>query len=296
MALKIAKRQAQNQYYDETLAEGDQPLRMMLIPTGTFLMGSPEEELERSDAEGPQHEVMVPQFFMAKYQVTQVQWRAVAELPLVKSRLDPEPSRFKGDRLPVEQISWHDAVEFCDRLTIHTNRQYRLPTEAEWEYACRAGTKTPFHFGETISTDYANYDGTDKTYGAYGPGTKGEFRQETTPVDRFGVANAYGLCDMHGNVWEWCQDPWHEGYAGAPRDGSEWIFKSGTGPGIIRGGTKASYQYDAKGDPNQRVVRGGSWNDYSWYCRSAYRYTFNPVNRYNDIGFRVVCSAPRALS
>jgi formylglycine-generating enzyme required for sulfatase activity len=275
MALKIAKRQAQNQYYDETLAEGDQPLRMMLIPTGTFLMGSPEGELERTDAEGPQHEVKVPQFFMAKYPVTQVQWRAVAELPLVKSRLESDPSEFKGDRLPVEQISWHDAVEFCDRLTIQTNRQYRLPTEAEWEYACRAGTKTPFHFGETISTDYVNYDGTDETYGAYGPGTKGEYRKETTPIDHFGVANAYGLCDMHGNVFEWCQDHWHSNYDGAPDNASAWLTED---------------------ESSRRIIRGGSWYFSPRYCRSAYRSYNFPDYRTDSVGFRVVCSAPRALS
>ncbi|WP_346294101.1 formylglycine-generating enzyme family protein [Sphaerothrix gracilis] len=273
--LIVNKRRGQNQYYEEFLAEGVLPLRMMLIPAGRFLMGSPESELERTEAEGPQHEVAVPQFFMAKYPVTQAQWRVVAALPEVNQGLNSDPSKFKGnDRRPAEQVSWQDAVEFCDRLTIHTNRQYRLPTEAEWEYACRAGTTTPFHFGETLSTDYANYRGNDEKYGAYGPGSRGEYRKQTTPVDHFEGANAYGLCDMHGNVWEWCQDDWHENYEQAPTDGSAWV----TG-----------------GNAEYKIIRGGSWSDVPRYCRSAFRFRDFPDFRDSDIGFRVCCSAPRIL-
>ncbi len=187
---------------------------MMSIPAGTFLMGSPENELKRESNEGPQHEVRVSQFFMARYLVTQAQWRAVAEMSPVERELDVDPSSFKGANRPVEKVSWDDAVEFCARLSAHTGRPYRLPTEAEWEYACRAGTKTPFHFGETITTDLANYRGTDSEEynwsGSYGSGPKGEYREETTVVDHFDVANAFGLCDMHGNVWEWCQDISHD--------------------------------------------------------------------------------------
>jgi formylglycine-generating enzyme required for sulfatase activity len=274
MALTTAKRQAQNQYYDDPLAEGLLPLRMMLIPGGTFQMGSPEEELERVGSEGPQHGVTVPQFFMAKYPVTQAQWRVVSSMPQVNHELKPDPSNFKGDLRPVEQVSWYEAVEFCDRITVHTNRQYRLPTEAEWEYACRAGTTTPFHFGETLSTDYANYDGANENYGAYGPGTKGEYRGETTPVDHFDVANAYGLCDMHENVLEWCQDLMHDSYDGAPSDGSAWLTEY---------------------EPTYRVVRGGSWNNYPRYCRSAVRFFVTPENSSENMGFRVVCSAPSTL-
>jgi formylglycine-generating enzyme required for sulfatase activity len=270
--LIIKKRQGRNQYDDEVLAEGVLPLRMMLIPAGTFLMGSPEGELERQDYEGPQHEVTLSQFSMAKYPVTQAQWRVVANLPQVKRALEHDPSNFKGDLRPVEQVSWHDAVEFCDRLTRHTNRQYRLPSEAEWEYACRAGTTTPFHYGETLSTDYANYNGADENYGAYGPGTRGEYRQETTPVDHFEGANAYGLTNMHGNVWEWCQDHWHSNYDGAPTEGSAWI---------------------EGGDLSYRVRRGGSWNVIPRNCRSAYRYFSYPGLRYSYDGFRVCCAAPR---
>jgi formylglycine-generating enzyme required for sulfatase activity len=270
--LTVKKRQGRNQYYDEVLAEDVLPLRMMLIPAGTFLMGSPEGELERADDEGPQHEVTLSQFFMAKYPVTQAQWRVVANLPQVKQTLEPDPSSFKGDLRPVEQVSWYDAVEFCDSLTRHTNRQYRLPSEAEWEYACRAGTRTPFHFGATLSTDYANYSGANENYGAYGPGTRGESRQETTSIDHFEGANAYGLCDMHGNVWEWCQDHWHSNYDGAPTDGSAWLTE------------------DSKA---LRVRRGGSWYFNPRLCRSASRYNYYPVNRNSYYGFRVCCAAPR---
>jgi formylglycine-generating enzyme required for sulfatase activity len=272
--LKLNKRPGRSQCYEEVLSEGVLPLRMMLIPAGTFLMGSPEDELERSDYEGPQHEVMLSQFFMAQYPVTQAQWRVVAALPQVNRELKSDPSRFKGDLRPVEQVSWLDVVEFCDRITLFTNRQYRLPTEAEWEYACRAGTTTPFHFGETITSDLANYRGNDETYGAYGPGILGEYREETTPVDHFEGANSFGLYDMHGNVWEWCQDHWHDNYEGARTDGSAWLLSD---------------------ESKSRVVRGGSWNLIPWYCRSAFRSFYAPDYIIYYLGFRVVCSAPRTL-
>ncbi len=141
-------------------------LDMVLIPGGSFQMGSPEDELDRGEQEGPQHRVTVPSFCMGKYPITQAQWRVVAELPPANQDLDPEPSRFKGDERPVEQVSWEEAVEFCARLSQFTGREYRLPSEAEWEYACRAGTTTPFHYGETITPDIANYDG-NSTYGRW---------------------------------------------------------------------------------------------------------------------------------
>ena len=276
--LTLTKRQSHNQCYDEALAEGVLPLRMMQIPAGTFLMGSPEDELERRDNEGSQHKVTLPQFFMSKYPITQAQWRVVATLPQVKRELEDNPSRFKGALRPVESVSWYDAVEFCDRLTVLTNRQYRLPTEAEWEYACRAGTTTPFHFGETITTDLANYRGTDNEEtnwsGSYGDGPKGKYRQATIPVDQFEGANAFGLCDMHGNVWEWCQDYWHDNYKGAPTDGSAWIAGS---------------------DSKRRVRRGGSFNNFPSLCRSAYRNDYEPDIGDFTFGFRVCCSAPRSL-
>jgi len=247
-------------------------LEMVLLPGGTFVMGSPEAEPERSDAESPQHTVSLESFLMGRYPVTQAQWRAVAAMPQINRSLEPDPSRFKGANRPVEQVSWYEAVEFCDRLSAHTEnpyikKEYRLPTEAEWEYACRAGTTTPFHFGETISTDLANYDG-DSTY-ANGP--QGKARKETTFVDHFGIANAFGLCDLHGNAWEWCQDHWHNGYEGAPIDGSACLSEN----------EKAS-----------RALRGGSWVHTPRHCRSAFRYYNPPDNRYNYVGFRVVCSAP----
>jgi formylglycine-generating enzyme required for sulfatase activity len=276
MRLNLIKRQARNQYYEDPLAEGILPLRMLLISDGTFLMGSPEDELDRSSSESPQHKVNVSSFFMGKYPVTQAQWRAVAALPQASQELDLDPSHFKGDKRPVEQVSWHDAVEFCARLSIFTNREYRLPTEAEWEYACRAGTTTPFHFGETITTDLANYDGTDDPdgnwSGSYSQGAKGEYREETTPVDHFEGANEYGLCDMHGNVWEWCQDHWHDNYEGAPIDGSACLTGN---------------------EDESRVLRGGSWDFNPRDCRSAYRSYYMPDYRTFNIGFRVVCSAPR---
>lgn len=283
------------QYFKEPLGQ-DINLEMVLIPGGSFLMGSPDDELERSNSEGPQHLVTVPPFFMGRYPVTQAQWKVVATWPQINCELTAKPSHFQGDRRPVEQVSWHDAVEFCDRLSAHTGRDYRLPTETEWEYACRAspiqtsgtpgsgevrraGTTTPFHFGETITTDLANYDGTDAADGAwsgsYGRGPKGIYRQETTEVGSF-PANAFGLCDMHGNVWEWCLDHWHGNYEGAPVDGSAWTDN----------GAKA----DAA-----RVLRGGSWISYPRYCRSACRFNFLPGLRNDYIGFRVVCVPPRTL-
>jgi formylglycine-generating enzyme required for sulfatase activity len=274
----LQRRRQAVQFFVEPLSQ-EIELKMMLIPAGVFLMGSPEDELERLDQEGPQHEVKVNHFFMGKYPVTQAQWRFVAALPQVSRELKLEPSHFKGDDRPVEQVSWFDSVEFCDRLSAHTGREYQLPSEAEWEYACRAETTTPFHFGKTITTDLANYQGTDDKIlnwsGSYGRGPKGEYREETTPINQFGIANAFGLCDMHGNVWEWCADHWHDNYAGAPTDGSTWLSEN---------------------DNNSRVRRGGSWDSVPRYCRSAFRsLDVSPDIRSLNFGFRVVCSAPRTL-
>ena len=245
-------------------------LEMVSIPAGRFVMGAPDDEPERTEAERPQHEVTVSTFFMGRYPVTQAQWQFVTSLPQVNRELSPKPSNFKGDNRPVEKVSWDDAVEFCDRLSAHTGRPYRLPTEAEWEYACRARTTTPFHFGETITTELANYNG---SY-TYNDSPKGEYRKTTTPVDHFGIANAFGLCDMHGNVREWCQDHWHSSYEGAPTDGSAWLSEN---------------------ENASRVLRGGSWDYGPWYCRSAFRLYHTPGHRDYYVGFRVVCSAPRTL-
>jgi formylglycine-generating enzyme required for sulfatase activity len=242
---------------------------MVEIPSGQFLMGAPESEPESGSSERPQHEVKISEFCMSRYPITQKQWKAVAAMPRIQRDLELDPSNFKGNDLPVENVSWYEAVEFCERLTKATGRKYRLPSEAEWEYACRAGSTTPFHFGETITTDVANYDG---NY-TYNNSPKGEYRNQTTPVDHFEVANAFGLSDMHGNVWEWCADQWHKNYEGAPEDGRAWTSNPTEGESYI--------------------LRGGSWYYYPWLCRAAYRYGFAPVDRISLIGFRVCCSLPR---
>ena len=257
----------QARYFTEKLGD-DLGLDMVLVPSGTFMMGSPdgspdgplEGEPERSDAEGPQHEVTVPGFLMRRYPVTQAQWRFVAGLPQVKQSLEPDPARFKGDKHPVEQVSWYDTVEFCARLSVHTQRDYGLPSEAQWEYACRAGTTTPFYFGPILTTEVANYDG-NYTYGSV---SKGEFRQRTTPDGSF-QPNRFGLFDMHGNVWEWTQDCWNETYSGAPSDSRAWTT----------------------GDCSRRVFRGGSWGDYPSNLRSANRGWSTTTVRVDYIGFRV---------
>lgn len=258
----------------EQLLNDDVSLVLVQIPSGEFMMGSPDEELERRDSEGPQHLVHVQEFWMGQYPVTQEEWRIVAGYNKVNRDLDADPSEFKGDRLPVENVSWDDAVEFCDRLSAQTGFHYRLPSEAEWEYACRAGTQTPFHFGETITKDLTNYRGTDDgtmdRSGSYGDGPKGNYRGETTPVGFFEVTNAFGLFDMHGNVREWCLDPWHGNYDGAPTDGSAWMENT------------------SESNSEERVRRGGSWDDFPPVCRSAYRGRIHPELRYDFLGFRVV--------
>ncbi|MBO3458338.1 SUMF1/EgtB/PvdO family nonheme iron enzyme [Aetokthonos hydrillicola Thurmond2011] len=251
----------QAQCFNEDLGEGI-TLEMVAIPSGKFLMGSPEGE--GYDSEKPQHEVTIQAFYMGKYQITQGQWRVVAALPKINRDLELEPSYFKGKNLPVEQVSWYEAVEFCDRLSRLTGKPYCLPSEAEWEYACRAGTTTPFHFGETITSDLANYNA---GY-TYADVPKGEYRNKTIPVGKLGLANAFGLFDMHGNVWEWCADPWHGNYEGAPIDGNPWLIDNNS-------------QY--------RLLRGGSWDLIPRFCRSAYRFGFARVDwNYFGVGFRVV--------
>ncbi|OBQ42247.1 MAG: hypothetical protein AN484_18880 [Aphanizomenon flos-aquae WA102] len=272
--LTIDRYSAQATGFIQDLAN-DTQLEMMLIPGGTFIMGSLPEELEHQEDESPQHFVTVQPFFMGKYQVTQAQWRFVAQLPQVNRELEQDPSHFKGDNRPVESVSWEDAVEFCDRLSQYTGRTYRLPSEAEWEYACRAGTTTPFHFGQTITTDLANYDGES----TYGDGVEGVNRGETTEVGSFGVANNFGLYDMHGNLDEWCLDDWHDNYKDAPTDGSAWFSSD-----------------DKLSDKSGRaVLRGGSWFSYPRLCRSASRDFYSRDFRSSDIGFRVVCVVGRTL-
>ncbi len=270
---EINRSRGRAEFFIENLGNGV-VLEMVAIPGGKFLMGSPENEPQRRDSESPQHSVTIQPFFMGKFPVTQSQWTAVAALGKVNIDLNPDPSNFKGANRPVEQVSWDDAIEFCARLSKMTEKTYRLPSEAEWEYACRAGTTTPFYFGETITTDLANYDG---NY-IYNSGSKGEYRQQTTDVGKF-PANPFGLFDMHGNIWEWCQDEWHENYNGAPKDGSAWLVNNNI------------YQ-----EHLYPVLRGGSWFNDPEDCRSAFR--FDSDSRYNHddfFGFRVVCAVGRIL-
>ncbi|WP_333316947.1 SUMF1/EgtB/PvdO family nonheme iron enzyme [Microcoleus sp. B4-C1] len=235
---------------EEDLGKGVK-LEMVHIPAGSFMMGSPSGE--GNDNERPQHQVTFAQpFYIGKYPITQKQWQAV---------MGYNPSDFKGAKRPVEQVAWNDAVSFCQRLSKKTGKNYRLPSEAEWEYACRAGTSTAFHFGETITPDLVNYDGNNP----YGSAPKRLYRQETTAVGSF-PPNTFGLYDMHGNVWEWCADPWHGDYNGAPSDGSSW----------------------ETGGNDYRVQRGGSWNNNAVDCRAADRHNSAGYSYIRNRGFRVV--------
>jgi len=287
----LQREKRQGKQYRKKLGNGVE-LEMVSIPAGMFVMGSPENELQPSDKEGPQHPVTITRpFWMGKYPITQGQWKAVVKsTQTINQDLDSEPSHFTEDfeeaedrwLRPVERVSWEDAVEFCARLSQKTGRTYRLPSEAEWEYACRGVSleeitveewnkkyHQPFHFGKTITPDVANYDGT----GRYGRGITGKYREQTTPVGYFKAANAFGLYDLHGNVWEWCGDDWEDNY-NTPR-------------------TQESYKGDKNN--NSKVIRGGSWFNYPRVCRSAFRFDFFPVNRIDDDGFRVVCERPRTL-
>jgi formylglycine-generating enzyme required for sulfatase activity len=219
-------------------------LEMVYIPPGTFTMGSSEE------FEGPEHQVTLPGFWMGKYPITQTQYQAV---------MGNNPARFKGEGKPVEQVSWHDATEFCSRLSKEVGECYILPTSSQWEYACRAGTTTQFYLGDNISIKDVNFDD-DST----------ESFKETTCVGTF-PPNAFGLYDMHGNVWEWCLDTWHKSYHNAPADGSAWMSTVHNIP--------------------RRIIRGGSWSCSSWYCRSACFTFSHPKDLSDDFGFRIVSRA-----
>ena len=220
-------------------------LEMVYIPGGSFMMGSPEEEEDAHDK--PQHKVTISAFFMSKYPVTQAQWQAIR---------NNNPARFLNNpQNPIETVTWNDAQEFCKKLSNKTRNKYRLPSEAEWEYACRAGTTTRYCFGKTLTKNLANYD---------------KNVRKTTPVGKF-PANAFGLHDMHGNVWEWCKDNWHDNYKKAPTNGRAWIDnKSST-----------------------KVTRGGSWSNFPGSCCSTSRSYFLSEYDSDIIGFRVVCKVPR---
>ena len=213
--------------------------------------------LKLGRSESSQHYVNVSEFFMGKYTVIR------------QAVMGNNPSRFREKNRPVERVSWNNATKFCKKLSKKMGKDYRLPSEAEWEYACRAGTKTPFYFGETITSGLVNYYGNS----TYGNGPEGKYRKETTDVGNF-PPNSFGLYDMHGNVWEWCADELHNNYDGAPTDGSVWL----------------------DGDKDRSPLRGGSWGFYPNDCRSAFRYFYvRRVDRINLTGFRVVCDGGRTL-
>jgi formylglycine-generating enzyme required for sulfatase activity len=287
----------QTRYYTQDLGQGT-TLDLVPIPGGTFQMGTEAAEIERLSqkydrdyfrCEHPRHPVQVAPFWLGKTPITQDQWRSVVtQVGTIARDLNPDPSNFKGGNRPVERVSWLDAIEFCARLTRLTGTEYRLPSEAEWEYACRAGTTTPFHCGPTLTTALANYSGND----TFAEEPKGEYRQHTSPVGEF-PPNPWGLYDLHGNVWEWCLDPWRDTYVDAPQDGRVWdetidendnrYQKPSENLGIL---------LEAH---NNRVLRGGSWDYAPGGCRAASRDSDSRDPRYVDIGFRVVCVAPSAL-
>ena len=268
-------------------------LDMASIAGGPFGMGSPSYEPERRPNEGPQRTVTVNPFFIGAWPITQAQWAAVisAHPAKISHALDPFPSFFRGRDLPVEGVSWNQADEFCRRLAEMTGRDYRLPTEAEWEFSCRAGSTGPFNVGPTITNDLANYcgkggavcgdsggksvasdiyDGVTYGSGAYEQGPVGIFRGTTTTPGTF-PPNRFGLYDMHGNVWEYCLDIASPNYADSPTDGIAYL--SGP-PGA------------------DRILRGGSWSHNPAICRSAYRDAIAPDNPgwQGRIGLRVVCA------
>ena len=245
--------------YGEKLNGGVLP--MVYVPQGKFIMGASSQEKGSSDRERPPHRVKVQDFFIGQYPITQAQWRKVARIPQVERELKSNPSHFKGDHRPVESVSWLEAKEFCARLSAHTGRQYRLPTEAEWEYACRSNTQSPFAYGATLTSKLADYA---STY-PYALEIGAAYRKETTNVGSF-MPNAFGIYDLHGNVREWCADSWHENYHGAPNNSKAWN----------KGSNKA-----------WRTLRGGSWANKPSHCRSAHRsgYPEDLLNR--AIGFRV---------
>ncbi|OBQ34358.1 MAG: hypothetical protein AN487_18360 [Anabaena sp. CRKS33] len=248
----INKRNHSANYFVEDLGNGVM-LEMVEIPAGTFYMGSPEDEAKRLDSESPQHQVNVPSFFIGKYSLTQVQYQAI---------MRNNPARFKGANRPIECVSWNDAVVFCQELSQKTGKNYKLPSEAQWEYACRAGTTTPFYFGESITSDLVNYNG---EY-VYAAAPKGQYRKQTTDVGTF-PPNAFGLYDMHGNVCEWCEDDWQENYINAPINVPALIS-------LI----------------NIKLLRGGSWDYSPGNCRSACPGSGSLGNYRDFVGFRVVCS------
>ena len=257
----LDKAKKQVNYFIEKL-NNSIDLEMVYIPTESFLMGTDPEEITKLNQkyntnyfnqEQQSDKEKLPEFYLGKFPITQAQYRAI---------MSDNPSCFQGNNLPVERVSWNNAVEFCQKLSEKTGKEYRLPSEHEWEYACRAGTKTPFYFGQTLTTDLANYNGIFN----YANEPKGKHRERTTPVDSF-LPNAFGLHDMHGNVWEWCSD-----------DGED-NRQHRTNTMTVE-------------DSSYKIARGGSWYSDPVCCRSTYRQHISKEYRGNDIGFRVVCVSP----
>ncbi|MEL7086228.1 MAG: formylglycine-generating enzyme family protein [Cyanobacteria bacterium J06597_1] len=244
-----------------SLAGADR-LDMVSIAPANFWMGASHSEFRRKPVESPRRRVRVSPFLISKYPITQSQWTAVATLPAIRRDLSTNPSHFQGRDRPVESVSWLDAVEFCDRLSQHSGRRFQLPTEAQWEYACRAGTQTPFHTGETIASQFANYVGTS----IYKAEPAGDYLRSTAPVGSY-KPNAFGLHDMHGNVWEWCADTWHRNYRNSPKN--QRIVASNR-------------------QPQLRAIRGGSWLDSPDKTRSASRSKYLETDLNRTIGFRVI--------
>jgi eukaryotic-like serine/threonine-protein kinase len=247
--------------FTESLGK-DVGLKMVKIPAGKFLMGSPAHEKDRQNDESPQHQVSVSEFYLGQTLVTQAQWLAI---------MGNNPAYSQGnEKLPVEKVSWLDAMDFCHELSQKTGKTYRLPSEAEWEYACRAGTTSPFAFGETITPAVANYDGDYSD----GRAAKGKYKHKTTPVGSFPL-NLFGLSDLHGNLWEWCLDEWVDSYKSARNDGS------------------ARGDINSRDGKKRRLLRGGTWGYDASYCRSANRENIAASYRNGTIGFRAVCVLSR---
>jgi formylglycine-generating enzyme len=247
LASSVHAQQKKDQPKDFTNSIG---MKFVWIKPGSFMMGSPKEEKKRIGNENQHKVTLIRGFYMGVYTVTQEQWQEV---------MGNNPSCFKGEKnLPVDSVTWDNCQEFIKKLRTKDRKLYRLPTEAEWEYSCRAGTKTPFYFGQTISTEHANFNGNF----TYGNGKQGAYRGKTTTVGIFS-ANAWGLHDMHGNVSQWCQD-WYGDYP--QKD-----VVDPTGPEKSK----------------LRVLRGGSWLINPEHCRSAYRLGTEPGYRFHDFGLRV---------
>jgi formylglycine-generating enzyme required for sulfatase activity len=251
----------------EPLGEGV-ALTMVAIPPGRFVMGSPPDEAERRNNEGPQHLVELEGFWMGQTPITKAQWRQV---------MGSNRSEFQGDLSdqdlwPVYGVSWEKAMAFCAKLRQRTGRHYSLPSEAQWEYACRAGTTTPFHCGATLISELANFNAAS----TYGAAPKGVARRETSPVDQF-PTNRWGLLDLHGNVCELCLDDWHSSYQGAPEDGRAWLESHG------------SFRREPEPRETVRMLRGGSWIRDLGGCRSACRIALIPEDIIDFCGFRVCC-------